>query len=513
MAVTDERMAEVLDRAEELVVGAMNEDAAPGMGVGIVRRSGAVYKRGFGLADAARGKPVGPDTVFRIGSISKTMTAIGLMQLYERGLFALDDPVNDHLKDYEVEHVDPAAPAVNFRHMLTHTAGIGELRGVTDLFAPMIGLGTKPGKPVPEPAEYYAGGLRSVAYPGTRWAYSNHAFNTLGQLIEDMSGEPFAAYMKRNVFEPLGMRNTDYVLGESVRDDLARGYSFSRGTLKPVDYLEISVRGAGSVFSSVSDMCRYAAALIGGGANEHGRVLEPRTLSLMMEPHFSLDPRLPALGLAFVLDDFDGHTVAGHDGGWPGFLSSMLACPAEGVGVVAFVNAASKAAHQAADGLMRDLLGLPGPASRLPRGGVLESPHLWPELRGFYGPEGPLNVKLRPWLAYAGEVEVRVQDRHLALRALAGPLRKGARLYPTDPRDPLAFESLIEGRAFPVVFGRDPEEGRVDRLCVGLDRLAKRSRAKSLRVRAQAGAGTLAGVAIAAAAWKGARRSRAPERT
>ena len=327
-----------------------------------------------------------------------------------------------------------------------------------------------------------------------------------------MSGEPFAAYMKRHVFESLGMKNTDYVLGESVREELAQGYRFSRGTLKPVDYLEVSVRGAGSVFSSVADMCRYAAALIGGGANEQGRILEPRTLSLMMEPHFRLDPRLPAMGLAFVLDDFDGHTVAGHDGGWPGFLSSMLVCPAEGVGVVTFVNASSNAAHKAADKLMRGLLDLPAPASRLPRGDVLESPHLWPELRGFYGPEGPLNVNLRLWLAYAGEIEVRVQDKHLALRSLAGPLRKGARLYPTDPRDPLTFEALIEGQAFPVVFGREPEGGGVDHLYVGLDRLHRRSRGKSLRFRARAGAGTLAGAGVAAAAWLGARRLRAPER-
>ena len=167
MAVTDERLSEVLDRADELIVGAMNEDAAPGMGVGVVRDAEPVYTRGFGVADAARDRLVSPDTVFRIGSISKTMTAVGLMQLYERDLFALDDPVNDHLKGYEVGHVDPAAPPVTFRHMLTHTAGIGELRGVTDLFRPMIGLGSKPSKPVPEPAEYYAGGLRSAVYPGS----------------------------------------------------------------------------------------------------------------------------------------------------------------------------------------------------------------------------------------------------------------------------------------------------------------------------------------------------------
>ena len=96
-----------------------------------------------------------------------------------------------------------------------------------------------------------------------------------------------------------------------MREELAQGYNFSRGRLKPVKYMEIVVRGAGSVFSSVEDMGRYAAALLGGGANEHGRVLEPETLSLMVEPHYQLDERLPAMGFAFHLDDLDGHRIAG----------------------------------------------------------------------------------------------------------------------------------------------------------------------------------------------------------
>ena len=130
VAMTDEQLAEVLERADELVIGAMNEDAAPGMGVGIVRGSETIYAKGFGLADAARERPVSPRTVFRIGSISKTMTAIGLMQLWEQGFFGLDDPVNDHLKHYQVNRPDRATPPVTFRHLLTHTSGIGELRGV-----------------------------------------------------------------------------------------------------------------------------------------------------------------------------------------------------------------------------------------------------------------------------------------------------------------------------------------------------------------------------------------------
>ena len=258
-------------------------------------------------------------------------------------------------------------------------------------------------------------------------------------------------------------------------------------------------------------MCLYVAALLGGGANGRGKVLNRETLSVMTEPHYRLDERLPAMGLALLLDDFGGHKVASHDGGWPGFLSSMHICPAFEVGVVVFVNASSRAAHEAADGLMRGLLGVPEPSSRLPRAGVLESPHLWPELRGFYGPEGPLNTNLRLWGTYAGELEVRVEGKHLVLRALAGPLRKGGRLYPIDSLDPPAFEVLVEGQAHPVVFGREREGGRVNRLCVGFDRLTRRPRAGSMRFKAQAGAGMIAATGLAVATWIGVSVLRVPK--
>ena len=114
--------------------------------------------------------------------------------------------MNDYLRGYRVGSPDPASPPVTFRHMLTHTAGVGELRGPTDLFRPVIGLGAKPGKPVPTPTEYYRNGLRPAIPSGKKWAYSNHAFNTLGQLVEDISQEPFVEYMRRHVFEPSAWR-------------------------------------------------------------------------------------------------------------------------------------------------------------------------------------------------------------------------------------------------------------------------------------------------------------------
>jgi CubicO group peptidase (beta-lactamase class C family) len=500
--MTRESVERVLERADELIVEAMNERTTPGLGVGVISGSETVYAKGFGLADAERGRLLTPKTIFRIGSITKTMTAIGLMQLWERGEFRLDDPVSDYLEDYEVNHPDPAAPPVTFGHILTHTSGIGELRKVTDLFRPMIGLGAKPGQPVPPPREYYAGGLRPGIHPGTKWAYSNHAFNLLGQLVENISSQPFAEYMKENVFVPLGMGSTDYLRSERVREGLAEGYNLSRGRLKPVKYLEIVVRGAGSVFSSVEDMCRYMAALLAGGANEHGRVLEPETLSLMMEPRYRLDERLPAMGLAFLLDNLDGHLIAGHDGGWPGFVSSMVLCPEEELAIVALANATSLAAHEVSRDLIRRLLDVPEPA--LPKKGMLESPHLWPELRGFYGPVGPLNVSSRAWLMYAGELEIFVEDNHLAMRTLVGPFRKGVRLYPVDSTDPLAYEAVYEDQPFRVVFGRGAGSGRVEHLLVGFDKLRRRPRVGSLRFKALAGLGMTAGGAVLAVA---ARRS------
>jgi CubicO group peptidase (beta-lactamase class C family) len=163
--MTREAVERILERADELIVGAMNERTTPGAGAGVVSGSETVYAKGFGLADVEQGRQVTPKTVFRIGSITKTMTAIGLMQLWEQGEFDLDDPVNEYLGNYRVEHPGPAAPPVTFRHMLTHTSGIGELRKITYLLRPMIGLGTKPDAPVPSTAEHYARGLRTETHP------------------------------------------------------------------------------------------------------------------------------------------------------------------------------------------------------------------------------------------------------------------------------------------------------------------------------------------------------------
>ena len=140
------------------------------------------------------------------------------------------------------------------------------------------------GQRLPTLAEFYRGGLHLVAEPGTRHTYSNHGFATLGQIVEDVSGEPLDRYFREHLFEPLGMADTDLLRSERVRSRLATGYALRSDGPHPVSDCDVVTVGAGSIYSTTTDMARYVSALLGGGANEHGSVLKPETLASMFAP-------------------------------------------------------------------------------------------------------------------------------------------------------------------------------------------------------------------------------------
>ncbi len=501
----------VLKETDEFIIATMNKYTLPGLAVGVVHDGRLVYGKGFGLADGRAQRPVTTDTVFRIASITKTFTAIGLMQLWEQGKFQLDDPVNDYLVAYKVRHRNPQAPPVTFRHLLTHTSGIGEFRTIADLLHVLreVTIGAREAEQVPVPTlrEYYRGRLTPELYPGEKWAYANHGFYTIGQLVEDISGQPFEQYMRERVFTPLGMERTDFVRSERVRDELAVGYLLKNGMVEPVDYLEMVIKPGGAVLSSVNEMAKYVAALMNGGRNEYGAILQPETLRMMMDPHYQQDKRLPAMGLGFFLDTFNGHWSASHGGGWTGFTSAMQVAPDEGLAVLVFSNSSigggwfPVVTEGLATGLLRRLLGVPDPVAQLPRPDILQRPHLWVDLCGSYGPRPGFMTNARIWMGLGGEIEVVVRDNHLALRPLGGPLRRGITLHPIDPNDPLAFQGVYENLPVPVVFKRN-EAGQIDRLCAGVPGLLltlyKRPRLESIRFRVTAVLVALAGLAVAA---------------
>jgi CubicO group peptidase (beta-lactamase class C family) len=448
----------------------LNRWPTAGLAVGIVRDGSLARFLGHGVADIDSGTPVDEDTVFRIDSITKTITAIAVMQLWEQGLVDLDAPANDYLRAYLLVPARASFRPATLRHLLTHTAGVRAVRKPSDLLRPALGWGVRVGLRAPSLAEYYRGGLRVDVEPGTKWAYSNHGFTTLGQIVEDVSGLPFDRYLREHVFGPLGMEHSDLVRSERVRPRLATGYALRSGGLKEVTDLEMVTAGGGSVYSTTSDMARYVSALLGGGANQHGSVLKPETLTRMFEPHHQPDPRIPGMGLGFFRDEVGGHRTVGHDGIWTGFHSAMVLAPDAGIGVLAFANTGPfnplAAPAPVANVLLRSLLDLPDDTVRTD---VPEHPWAWSELCGWYSLGPGVLTDPQPRMLGAG-VEVVVRRDHLTIRGQipVPAVRNGLRLHP-DGDDPYAFRIELPGfgsGTTPVVFSREPG-GEVTALHLG----------------------------------------------
>ncbi|MGA9161971.1 MAG: serine hydrolase domain-containing protein, partial [Actinomycetota bacterium] len=415
------------------------------------------------------------------------------------------------LKTFKVDP-RPGWPDVTCRRLLTHTAGIGEIPRLADVVHPAAFGVDKPGSGGVDLAALYRGALRPEVPAGTKWAYANHGFAVAGQLVQDISGTPLPEYMRERVFDRLGMRRTDYLRTDRVAGDVASGHRASKGRLRPVRDYDRSLLGPGAVRSTLSDMATYTEALLRTAAGEKGPILRQETLAEMWSPQFSPDPRIPGMGLAFFLHDFDGRRVVGHDGNLPGFASALLLAPEDQVGVVVLTNTATLfGAHLLAEAILRAELALPPAGSGLPRPGVPENPATWEELVGYYAPDPGLLTNVWPRSLVGGEVQILTMGDHLVARALSPSreLRRGARLHPVDRDDPANFELNAGGMVVPVVFRRDPD-GQV--ICVGhpmLSTLRKRPRWRSSRLRLRAL--TVAGAAAAVfGLWRRLRRRETP---
>jgi CubicO group peptidase (beta-lactamase class C family) len=418
----------------------LNRHPVVGMAIGVVRNGRLDFFHAHGFADIASATPIDQDTVFRVASITKTFTAIAVLQLVERGLLDLDLPAARYLRVYTLVPAKPSFRAATIRHLLTHTAGVPEVRRPSDVVARLFGELVRFGEPLPPLADYYGGGLRIDAEPGSRYIYTDHDFATLGQIVQDVSGQPVADYMRENIFRPLGMADTDLVRTKPIAARLATGYDIGRrGPKRIPDYDVISV-GGGAAYSTPRDMARYLAALLGGGANEHGSVLKPDTLALMFAAQYQPDHRLPGVGLAFTRFDLDGHPAVEHGGILPGFISQVCVAPQDGVAVMGFTNGSRLGMVWLPSEMARLLRQVIGIADDGIRKDIPQHPEVWKDLCGWYRVSAKLTDVRTRAMTFAG-VEVFVRRGVLMLRFLSPipPLYRGFALHPDDETDPYVF--------------------------------------------------------------------------
>src|SRR5512135_276408 len=284
---TDQALSEANDlemraRVEEI----LNRHPAVGLAVGVVRGGSLAFFYGHGMADIASDTPVTEDTVFRIGSLTKTFTAIAVMQLWEQGLLDLDAPASDYLRAYKLVPAKVTHRPATVRHLLTYTAGLPQAVYLSRAFKPILGESVEFGQRVPTLAEFYRGELHLVKEPGVMHIYSNRSFATLGQIVEDVSGEPLDRYFTGHIFEPLGMEQTDLLRTERVKARLATEYALRSRGPRPIRDCDLITVGGGGIYSTTTDMARYVTALLGGGGNERGSLLKPQTLAAMFAPQY-----------------------------------------------------------------------------------------------------------------------------------------------------------------------------------------------------------------------------------
>ncbi len=307
----------------------MVEEQTPGLALAIVDRDSLLLVQTFGFADRETRTPVTASTRFLAGSISKTFTAIALLQLQEEGLVDVNRPVQDYLPWFRVG--SPGGP-ITLHELLTHTAGLPRDRN--DL----------PSSP------YTALALRGrdlLTAPGSHFAYSNIGYQLLSLVIEEVEGRAFAESIRARLLTPLGLQATDPVVSQEGRLAAATGYQwlyddrppYPGEPLVPVAWTEYSA-GDANIVTSAPDLARLVRALLRQGAAPRGRLLQARSFARMVQrtvPAPELG-RGQFYGYGIVLGARNDDPTFWHSGGMPGFGAMMLGDMDAGIGVVVLMN-------------------------------------------------------------------------------------------------------------------------------------------------------------------------------
>jgi CubicO group peptidase (beta-lactamase class C family) len=316
-------------RLGNLVAQLMDKTGVPGVCVGILHKD-EMATAGFGVTNAEHPLPVTDETLFQIGSITKTFTGTALMRLVEAGQVELDAAVRTYLPDFKVSDAAAAAQAT-VRHLLTHMGGWeGDYFHATGAGDDAL-------------ARYVAdmAGLVQLAPPGTVWSYNNAAFSVVGRIIEVVTGKTYEAALKELVLEPLGLQHSFFDPGDLITYRFAVGHhggGAGAQVARPWP-LPRSAYPAGGITCHVQDLLRYARFHLGDGRAEgETRLLSAETMAAMHSPQAAVWGK-ETWGLSWSVDDTAGMRIVSHMGGTNGQSTLLLLVPEREFALVVLTNA------------------------------------------------------------------------------------------------------------------------------------------------------------------------------
>ncbi len=336
-SVTDHsRVVEALNLVEVWLSAQGDYHNLPGVSAGVVYDQGLIWSKGFGYADLESRTPATPSTMYSICSISKLFTSVGVMQLRDMGKLRLDDEVGSLLPWFDLKQSHADSAPITVEGILTHSAGLPRESDYPYWSDPFD-------FPTHE-AVVARLSSQETLYPAWKYfQYSNLGFTLAGEIVSQVSGQPFGDYVRGHILEPLGMKSTVPEIGE-VWDDppMATGYSATRrdGERKKVKpFAGHGIAPAMGLASTVEDLARFASwqfRLLAQGGHE---ILDAITLREMHRVHW-VDPGWETTwGLGFSVSRRDDKTFVRHGGGCPGFRTELLIQPDDNVAAIVMINA------------------------------------------------------------------------------------------------------------------------------------------------------------------------------
>jgi CubicO group peptidase (beta-lactamase class C family) len=330
----------LIEDLKERIPKGLNKHNIPGLSIALVDKDGIVWQEGFGYADKETKTPAKPNTSYRVGSLSKMFTSVGIMRLVDKGQIEPDSTLDTYLPDFSMKsRFGKETKPPTIRQLLTHYAGLpaNYIKGILDKD--------------PKSLDSYVNLLSDQYYafkPNTVYCYSGTGYSLLGLLIEEITGKSFAKYMEENVLLPLDMEKSAFQLNATIEEHLASGY------LKDEKRQQFPVCDvpAGGLYSNVGDLANFIKMSLHRGHYEDQKILSSSAFSKLVEPQNGNHPFDYSMriglgwkldGIAFTYGENLSHlgTVTGHGGQTVLFRSKIMMALDQGVGVIILCNSSN----------------------------------------------------------------------------------------------------------------------------------------------------------------------------
>lgn len=316
---------EVISLLSAFINEQMQDKNLPAVAIALVDDQRIVWQQGFGYADAKTKQAIDEQTIYRVGSVSKLLTDIAVMQLVEHGKLDLDAPVTRYIPEFRPRN--PFGKEITLRQLMSHRAGLVRETPVGSYFDPTPPTLSKTIASLNDTTLVYA--------PDTWTKYSNAAIATVGYVLERSQKTPFAQYLKRAVLDPLGMANSSFEPTPQIRSHLAKAQMWTLdGRTFDAPTFELGIAPAGCMYTTLGDLSKFMSAMFAGGRGERGQLLKRETLEKMWTPTTDAQGKKTPYGIGFRIGSVNGHRSIGHGGAIYGFATALAALPDDKLGVV-----------------------------------------------------------------------------------------------------------------------------------------------------------------------------------